>query len=44
MYVLSAFSFALPEAVEILAEAFWRPGLSIEEVCLYFCISVLVSI
>ena len=37
MYVLSAFSFALPKAVEILAEAFWRPGLSEEEVgvCIY---------
>ena len=32
MYALSAFSFALPEAVKILAEAFWRPGLSKEEV------------
>lgn len=32
MYSVSMFSFSVPEAVRILADAFWRPGLKQEEV------------
>ncbi len=32
IYSLSAFSFAMPQAVEVLAEATWRPRLMEEEV------------
>ena len=32
MYSVSAFSFSVPEAVRVLADALWRPGLREEEV------------
>ena len=32
IYSLSAFTFAVPQAMEVLAEAVWRPGLTEEEV------------
>lgn len=33
IYSLSFLSFALPQAMEVLAEAMWRPRLREEEVC-----------
>lgn len=32
IYSLSVFSFALPKAMEVLAETMWRPGLKEQEV------------
>ena len=36
-YSFSCFSFALPQAMEILADVFWRPKLTAEEVSHVFC-------
>ena len=33
IYSLSVFSFALPQAMAVLAETMWRPGLKEQEVC-----------
>lgn len=33
IYSLSFLSFALPQTMEVLAEAMWRPRLKEEEVC-----------
>ena len=33
IYSLSIFSFALPQAMEVLADCLWHPKLTPEEVC-----------
>ena len=40
MYSVSAFSFCVPQAIEVLAEVVWRPALKEEEVCVCVCVCV----
>ena len=41
MYTLSAFSFALPQAMEVLSDCVWRPRITQEEVIFYSCYMVM---